>query len=114
MGKRIHRIGLKQIGSRAINLGYVGENLHTRIVIDCTELFDEYPDAVASLKVRPPRGELYQPVITETDGVITWELLDSELQTDGSGQYQLTFTSGTEIIKSAVGGYIIHNSLRTN
>ena len=45
-----------------INIGYVGENEHTTVLIDCKKAFDEYPEAVASLTVRPPRGGEYPAV----------------------------------------------------
>ena len=42
-----------------INLGFVGENEHTRVCIDCKRAFDEYPGATASLAVRNPKGDTH-------------------------------------------------------
>lgn len=111
MAKRIHRIVLKDLGSKTLHIGYVGENEHTQIIIDCSDLFDDYPNADVVLKARPPGGQIYEPTVTVTERNVIWSPVISELGTSGDGEYQLTFTSGTEIIKSAVGAYSIKSSL---
>ena len=40
-----------------IPLGFVGENEHTNLLIDCMKVYQEYPSAAVSLTVQPPEGE---------------------------------------------------------
>ena len=114
MGKRIHRVALNSIQNRTLDLGYVGENEHTQVIFGCAEVFNDYPEATAVLKVRPNGFEIYEPSITIDEMDVIWTLSSSELQRNESGAYQLTFTSGTEIMKSAIGAYTIHSSLNYN
>ena len=67
MGKRIQKLALKNLASKVLNLGYVGENEHTQIIIDCSEVLWDYSEAVASVVVQPPRGDMY-PVEVTRDG----------------------------------------------
>ena len=110
MGKRIIKLSLKEIPNRTLNLGFTGENVHSVVAIDCTEIFSDYPDAEVVLKAKPGSGEIYEPEIDVAGGVIIWSVLTTDLA-KGSGQYQLTFTNGTEVIKSEVGSYVNNASL---
>lgn len=94
-----------------INIGYVGENEHTTVLIDCKKAFDEYPDAVASLTVRPPRGGEYPAVVVRNGNVVEWTVTDSDLIYAGNGEIQLTFTVGEVIVKTAIGTTVINRSL---
>lgn len=111
MGKRIIKIGMEEIGSRPIHIGYMGENDHTEVVIDCAAAVYDRPDAEIALKARPAGGEIYAPAAEQDGGRITWTLTREEL-TGRSGAYQVTITDGEEIIKSAVGHYSVNESLR--
>ena len=105
---------MKMLSSKVLNLGYVDENLHTKVIIDCSEVLWDYPGASVSMVVRPPRGDLY-PVTPDrdNDNNIIWELTASDLVYAGTGQIQLTFTDSGEIIKSIIGTTKVLPSLET-
>ena len=53
-----------------IPIGFVGENLHTKVKIDCMKLFEEYPDAIVALSVKPAEGDAYPAVVTREGNFI--------------------------------------------
>lgn len=112
MGKRIQKLQMKNIGSRTIDLGFVGENIHTHIVIDCGEVLRDYPDATVTMQARPPGGDMYEPETVVDGSRVVWEVQANDVESPGEGRYQLKFVSGNEIIKSAVGSYSVRRSLR--
>ena len=85
-----------------LKLGYVGENEHVQIRIDCAEIWKDYPAAVASLAVEPPEGDKYPAIVTRDGDVVCWTVKDSDLVNDGYGRIQLTFTEGSEIQKTVI------------
>ena len=85
-----------------LKLGYVGENEHVQIRIDCAEIWKDYPAAVASLAVEPPEGEKYPAIVTRDGDMVCWTVKDSDLVNDGYGRIQLTFTEGSEIQKTVI------------
>ena len=85
-----------------LKLGYVGENEHVQIRIDCSEIWKDYPAAVASLAVEPPEGDKYPAIVTREGNVVCWTVKDSDLVHDGDGRIQLTFTDGSEIQKTLI------------
>ena len=111
MGKRIQKLALKNLASKVLNLGYVGENEHTQIIIDCSEVLWDYSEAVASVVVQPPRGDMYPVEVTRDGDNITWEIADSDLIYPGTGRVQITFTNNGEIVKSAIGNTRIEASI---
>ena len=111
MGKRVQNFNLKNLETKVINLGYVGENVHTQIVIECSEVLWDYPNAEASMVVQPPRGDLYPVEVTREENNIIWEITASDVVYAGSGRVQLTFTNDGEIVKSAVGTTRISGSI---
>lgn len=86
-----------------IPVGFVGENEHTQVRIDCLKIYEEYPSAAASLTVKPPKGDPYPAVVVRDGNVVVWEIKDSDLVYPGSGEIQLAFTSGETIAKSFKG-----------
>lgn len=113
MNKREITIPMRSLAGKTLNLGYVGENLHTRIIIDCTEELCDYPNATINMAIRSPHGEIY-PVLPEKDGWrAIWDVTGSDLVYAGSGQIQVTLMDGEEIIKSAVGSFTASASLET-
>ena len=91
-------VRLVDLNSVRVKLGFVGENEHTTVLIDCKKAFDQYPNAVPSLFVTPPRGESY-PAVVERDGnIISWTVTDSDLIYDGFGEFQLSFTQDSETV----------------
>jgi len=85
-----------------LKLGYVGENEHVQIRIDCSEIWENYPNAVASLAVEPPEGSKYPAIVTREGNVMCWTVRDSDVVHDGDGRIQLTFTEGSEIQKTVI------------
>lgn len=96
-------IRLCDLERATIPIGFAGENLHTKINIDCMKMFEEYPTAIVSLTVKPPRGDAYPAVATRDGDIVTWEVTDSDLIYEGTGEIQLAFTVDEVIAKSYVG-----------
>ena len=94
-----------------IPIGFMGENEHTHIFIDCKKVFDDYPSAVPSMTVQPPEGDAYPAVIVRDGDIIEWEIVDSDLVYPGSGEFQLTFTIGDTVAKSFIGKTKVLRSL---
>lgn len=112
MGKRIQRIGLKGLENKTISFGYQGENIHTQVIIDCSDILQDYPNATILLRATMPGStEIYEPTITTSDNCIVWQLTAEELTRYGSGRMQLTFTDDEEVIKSPIGRFTINESL---
>ena len=97
-----------------INLGFVGENEHTLVRFDCKKVFKDYPDAIPSLAVLPPKGDDYPVVVTRDGDFVEWTVTDSDLIYDGDGGIQLTFTDGTEIQKTYKCKTVVHPSIGGN
>ena len=64
---------LTGINSTRLQLGFEGEQNHTRVVIYCTQIFSEYPDAVASMVIKPPTGDIYPKVLTRDGMKVIWD-----------------------------------------
>ena len=115
---RVIREMLSDIESKTFDFGFVGEKNHTCVMINCVSMFKQYPDAVATLVAKPPVGDIY-PVVLHRDGVfVVWNVSESDIANDGSGQYQLTFTDGegdnAEIIKTVYGSFSVKPSMVSN
>ena len=108
------RISVWGLDKRVLNLGYVGENEHSQIIINCNSIFETYPEAVATMMVQLPNGDTYPKDITRDGIFIVWTVTDSDLGLAGSGKYQLTFTDDGEVIKSIIGATTISASLDGN
>ena len=105
---------LEDLKKVTIHIGYVGENEHTRVNIDAGEVFAENPDAVVTMKVQPPRGEVYPVTVSREGDIVTWDVKDSDLVSRGAGEIQLTFTEGTKVIKSCIARISIDRSIVGN
>lgn len=92
-------------------IGYQGENEHTRIVFDAGEIFADYPNAIPSLAIKPPVGDVYPKIVTREGNSVIWDVTAADVANQGNGAYQLTFTNGTVIAKSFVGVYAVHASI---
>lgn len=82
-------------------LGYVGENLHRRILIDCKKEFEEMPGAIPALVVTAPNGLKYPVDVTVEGNTVIWDITNSDLIHHGNGEIQLTLTKDEEVGKSA-------------
>lgn len=94
---------LEDLKKAIVGIGYVGENDHMHVLIDCKEVFDEYPDAVATMDIVPPVGESYPKVVNRNGDVVEWLVKNSDVAAEGDGEFQITFTEG-EVIKKSVNG----------
>lgn len=92
---------LEDLKKAIVGIGYVGENDHMHVMIDCKEVFDEYPDAVPTMAIVPPVGEGYPKAVTRNGDVVEWLVKDSDVTVEGDGEFQLSFTEG-EIIRKSV------------
>lgn len=105
-------ISLDRIGFRPIRIGYAGDNEHTVVKIDCSEVFTDYPNATVQLVVDPVNGDSYPAVVTVSNGIVQWEITASDTLSAGGGDYQLIFASGdTEVFHSAAGKYLVEYSI---
>ena len=102
---------LEDLRTTIFNLGFVGENEHRQLRIDCKEAFDEYPTASPSLTVCPPEGESYPAVIERDGDFVLWTITDSDLVHEGSGEIQLSFTVSETVAKSYPGRIKVMRSI---
>lgn len=91
---------LKDLENLVFYMGYVGENEHRALRIDCSEAYEEYPNAAPALSVAPPRGEPYPGMITEDGKYVLWVITDSDLAYDGSGEAQISFVQDETVMKT--------------
>ena len=102
---------LEDLKTTIFNLGFVGENEHKQLRIDCKEMFGEYPTASPSLTVSPPEGESYPAVIERDGDFVIWTITDSDLIHEGSGEVQLSFTVSEVVAKSYIGRFRVGRSI---
>ena len=91
---------LEDLRNVILNLGFVGENLHTRQIFDCKKMFDQYPNASVSMTVTPPEGEPYPGTIERDGDLVIWDVRDSDLVAEGDGEIQIVFTQEPHIARS--------------
>ena len=108
------KVKLCEITTRVLFIGFEGEQNHTQVAFDCSPIFADYPDAVASLAVKPPVSDVYPKVVTRDGNEVLWVVSASDCANEGDGAYQLTFTNGNEIIKTWIGNMRLSNSLLAN
>lgn len=97
-------LALDRFGDHALLLGRVGENRATRVLIDIKSILSQYPDAIASITVKPPGRPEYPAAVKQEGGILTWEITDADIgDKAGSGQAQITIqdADGT-VIKTAI------------
>lgn len=106
-------LALDRFGDQALLLGRVGENRATRVLIDVKGILSQYPDAIASITVKPPVGAEYPAAVKQEGSILTWEITDADIgDKAGSGQAQITIqdADGT-VIKTAIACTRIGESL---
>lgn len=106
-------IGIKlcEISTTVLTIGMEGENNHTCIVFDASSVLHDHPETEASLTVQSPAGTIYQKTVQIEGETVLWIISDSDSASDGTGQYQLTFIQGQEIIKTFIGNFRVFRSL---
>lgn len=108
---RTASLRLADIDKTILNIGFVGENEHVRIRFDASRMYEQYPDAVVSLSVCPPEGEAYPAVIERDGDFVIWDIVDSNVNHEGRGEYQLSFTEGEIVAKTYVGKFCVGRSV---
>lgn len=106
-------LALDRFGDQALLLGRVGENRATRVLIDLKSILSQYPDAIASITVKPPGRAEYPAVVKQEGGILTWEITCADIgDKAGSGQAQITIqdADGT-VIKTAIACTRVSESL---
>ena len=95
----------------SIVLGWDGENNWRPIAFDCTALLTGRSDAVVTLWLLPNGETQAFPVALERDGnTVTWTPLNEEMTAE-RGQLQIVVQDGTDVGKSKVIAYAVHDSL---
>ena len=94
------KIKLCDMKKVTIPIGFVGENIFTKVYIDCKKIFDEHPSAVPALSVSSPSGDKYPAIVVREGDIVIWEITASDLTQDGSGEIQLSFIHDEMIGKS--------------
>ena len=102
---------LCDLNKARLAIGYVGENEHTQVRIDCAEIFAEYPQAEATMVILPPSGSAYPKTVTTDGTTVIWTVTDSDLAAEGEGELQITFTENSVIVKSVVSRYRVTRSI---
>ena len=106
---------LKDLGKKkTIKIGYVGENNHMHVRIDCEEVFKEYPNAAVTMAITPPEGEDYPKVVTRDGNVVEWTVANSDVAAEGYGEFQMTFTEGEVIRKTVTASFEVIRSIVGN
>lgn len=72
-------LALDRFGDQALLLGRVGENRATRVLIDIKSILSQYPDAIASITVKPPGRAEYPAAVKQEDGILTWEITRADI-----------------------------------
>ena len=108
------KVDFSSIQTEKILLGRTGENERTQVQINCAAVYAEYPSAVASLVVKAPNGDKYPVATTVSNNAVIWDVLDSMLVHTGVGEYQLTFTLGDVVAKSAIGKFVVTQSIEAD
>lgn len=103
---------LKDLDRRIIKIGYVGENDHMHVMLDCKEAFDEYPNAAVAMAITPPEGEDYPKEVTRTGNIVEWLVTNSDVAAEGDGEFQLKFTENNVIKKSVIGRFSVERSIQ--
>lgn len=103
---------LEDLKNMTLHIGYEGENDYTSVRIDAGSVFAQYPEAVPSLKVQPPKGNMYPVIVTRDGDIVIWNVSDSDTASNGNGEIQLTFTENTVVVKSCTGKTLVHRSLK--
>ena len=104
---------LDRFGDQALLLGRVGENRATQILIDLKSILSQYPNAIASITVKPPGRAEYPAAVKQENGFLKWEITRADIgNKTGRGQAQITIqdADGT-IIKTAIACTRVSESL---
>lgn len=108
---RIINRRINDLMSPVLKLGYAGENEHTRVVLDCADVFAQYPQAVPAVTVQPAAGLAYPAIVRRDGDTVIWDVTDSDLAAAGHGEIQVTFTENGVVCKSCIGRILVRRSI---
>ena len=107
-------VGLREITTQLLLIGLEGEQNSSQIIFDCSELLGDYPDATVSMAIKPPQGNIYPKAVEKVGNTVVWTISSSDCAIPGNGEYQLSFTDGTAIVKTFRGLFTVYDSLIGN
>lgn len=101
---------------QSIDIGYTGEKYFRELEVDLSDWLEEMPAGVAAVVYQKPGGTATRPTVSAADGILTWEISDTDLgTTEGVGSLQLemseTANGVTRIRKSHVIRVIVNLGL---
>lgn len=111
---RTVNVSLREITTQIILIGLEGEQNSSQIIFDCSELLSDYPDATVSMAIKPPQGNIYPKAVEKVGNTVVWTISSSDCAIPGDGEYQLSFTDGTAIVKTFRGLFTVYDSLIGN
>ena len=104
-------VRVADLAKSVLPIGFVGENQHTQVRIDCKMVFADYPTALPALVVKPPKGEAYPAVSVRDGDWVYWDVTDSDLIYQGDGKIQLAFTVDEIVAKTYIARTRINPSI---
>jgi len=88
-----------------VKLGRQGEHLTQQVLIDCSAWLSNTALTGCQLliaAIRPGENEIYLPIVTTSNGVITWDIRDQDTAKGGWGRGEVRAMKDGKIKKSAV------------
>lgn len=97
-------IDVAELDNRIVRIGRRGENETQNVRIDAGAFLTALPGCTLQIAaVRPQETDVYLPTVTvDSSGVITWEILDSDVANHGLGFAEVRAVLGEKVKKSPV------------
>ena len=97
-------IDVADLDNRIVRIGRRGENETQNVRIDAGAFLTALPGCTLQIAaVRPQETDVYLPTVTvDSSGVITWEILDSDVANHGLGFAEVRAVLGEKVKKSPV------------
>ena len=96
-------IDVADLKDRIIKIGRCGENETQNVQIDASAFLTALPGATLQIAaVRPQETAVYLPTVTVSDGVITWEIVSTDVAKYGLGFGEVRAVKDGKVKKSAV------------
>ena len=108
---RIINRRINELMASELKIGFAGENEHTRVMLDCADVFAQYPHSVPAVTVQPADGLAYPAIVRRDGDTVIWDVTDSDLAAAGHGEIQVTFTENGVVCKSCIGRILVRRSI---
>ena len=97
-------IDVADLDNRIVRIGRRGENETQNVRSDAGAFLTALPGCTLQIAaVRPQETDVYLPTVTvDSSGVITWEILDSDVANHGLGFAEVRAVLGEKVKKSPV------------